>query len=319
VCAEIGLRSSVYLCGNMIPQTVAPEVGPEIVPGSVHVIGASGRSGRAVCRALLADGVGVVPVVRHAGRWAATGLPADPRIADLTDPAALHAALVGATRIVSCAHARHVQAVLAASPAHARFVFLGSTRKFSRWPDAHGDGVRAGEAAFLASRRPGVILHPTMIYGALGEDNVQRLSAVLRRLPLVPLPGGGRALVQPIHQNDVTRSILAALSQEWMQPEALVIAGPAPLPYADFVRAVATAAGLPRPRIVPVPAAALQLAAITTRFLPVFPTVQPEEIRRLLEDKAFDTAPMVTRLGVTPIPLQDGLATLFSPNIPERS
>ena len=33
----------------------------------VHVIGASGRSGAALCRALLADGVRVVPVVRDRG------------------------------------------------------------------------------------------------------------------------------------------------------------------------------------------------------------------------------------------------------------
>ena len=55
------------------------------------------------------------------------------------------------------------------------------------------------------------MLHPTMIYGAEGEDNVRRLEALMRRLPNVPLPAGGRSLVQPIHQSDVTRAILAAL------------------------------------------------------------------------------------------------------------
>jgi uncharacterized protein YbjT (DUF2867 family) len=286
---------------------------------AVHVLGASGRSGSALYRALLAEDVQVVPVVRSPARWAATGLAGAARIADLTDEAALRAALSGATRIVSCAHARHATAVLAASPAKAAFVFLGSTRKFSRWPDAHGDGVRAGEAAFIASGRPGVMLHPTMIYGAQGEDNVQRLAALLRRLPLVPLPGGGAALVQPIHQNDVTRSLLAALRQHWVRPCSLVIAGPAPLPYADFVRAVAQAAGLPPPRIVPIPAAALQLAALTTRFLPGIPTIHRHEIRRLLEHKAFDTGPMIARLGVEPMTIHTGLETLFQPSIPERS
>ena len=45
-----------------------------------------------------------------------------------------------------------------------------------------GAGVLAGEADFLAAGRPGVMLHPTMIYGAQGEDNVQRLAALLRQL-----------------------------------------------------------------------------------------------------------------------------------------
>ncbi len=176
------------------------------------------------------------------------------RVADLADAERLHDALADATHIVSCAHARHAPAVLAAAPADARFVFLGSTRKFTRWPDAHGNGVLAGEAAFLASGRPGVMLHPTMIYGAQGEDNVQRLAALLRRLPIVPLPGGGTALVQPIHQDDVTRAIRAALDHAWSGPHALVIAGPTPLPYADFVRAIAAASGQRAPRIVAVPA-----------------------------------------------------------------
>jgi uncharacterized protein YbjT (DUF2867 family) len=277
---------------------------------TIHVIGASGRSGAALCRALLADGMQVVPVVRNAARWAATGLPATPRIADLTSPVALGRALTDASRIVSCAHARHVPAILTAAPAAARLVFLGSTRKFSRWPDAHGDGVRAGEAAFLAAGRPGVMLHPTMIYGAQGEDNVQRLAALLRRLPLVPLPDGGRMKVQPIHQADVTRAIQAALTVPWTGPETLVIAGPQPVSYADFVRAIAAAYHLSAPRIVPVPAGLLRLAAWPTRFVPFLPTIRPEEARRLLEDKDFDIGPMQQVLGIQPMALTQGLASL---------
>jgi uncharacterized protein YbjT (DUF2867 family) len=277
----------------------------------VHVIGASGRSGLALCRALAADGVPVVPVMRDAGKWRAAGVAAEPRIADLTDSTALRTALVGATRIVSCAHARFAPAVLAAGPPDARTMFLGSTRKFTRWPDVHGRGVQAGEAAFLASGRAGVMLHPTMIYGAQGEDNVRRLAALLRRLPIVPLPGGGRAVVQPIHQDDLTRCIVAALAIAWDGPHSLVVAGPTPLPYADFVREIARAARLRRPRIVAIPAWPMMAAAALTALLPLVPTVRPAEIRRLLEDKAFDIAPMIATLGVRPMPLADGLLRSF--------
>jgi uncharacterized protein YbjT (DUF2867 family) len=276
----------------------------------VHVIGASGRSGAALCRALAKGSVNFVPVVRNTDRWAATGLAGVPRIADLGDAAAVQSALQDAEKIVSCAHARHAPTIIAAAPPGARFVFLGSTRKFTRWPDAHGNGVRAGEAAFLASGRPGVMLHPTMIYGAEGEDNVQRLAALLRKIPFVPLPEGGRALVQPIHQADVTASIRAALATDWPSPETLVIAGPAPLAYADFVRAVAQAAGLPRPRILSVPAAPLRLAARLAGAMPFLPRIGPDEIRRLTEDKAFPIGPMLAHLGVTPRPLDAGLASI---------
>jgi len=275
---------------------------------TTHIIGASGRSGAALCRAL---GGGYVPVVRDTDRFAATGLPGTPRKADITDTAALSAALVDATHIVSCAHARHAAAIVAAAPPDARLIFLGSTRKFTRWPDEHGNGVLAGERNFHASGRSGVMLHPTMIYGAAGENNVQRLANLLRRLPVLPLPGGGRSLVQPIHQDDVTASVMAALDRDWDGPASLVIAGPAPLPYADFMRAIASAAGLPDPRILSFPAAPLIAAAALTRFIPGIPTIHPAEIRRLLEDKAFDIKPMREELGVEPIPLHTGLARTF--------
>ena len=285
-------------------------------PQTVHVIGASGRSGAALVRALLAQGAAVQPVLRNDGRFRAA-FPAGherlsaPRLADLANAPMLAAALADATRVVSTAHARHTAAVLAAAPPLARVVLLGSTRRYTRWLDAHGEGVLRGETALLGSGRPGVMLHPTMIFGAEGEDNVQRLAALLKRLPVVPLPGGGRALVQPIHQDDLSACILAALEVPWREPATLVVAGPEPVPYKDFVRAVAAAAGLPPPRFVPVPAALLMALAPLSR-LPGLRRVSAEEIRRLGEDKAFDIGPMLATLGVRPISLEQGLARTFA-------
>jgi nucleoside-diphosphate-sugar epimerase len=275
---------------------------------TVHIIGASGRSGAALHRSLTADNIPTIPVIRNATKWHGPS----PRIADLTNAPELRAALRDATHIVSCAHARHAPAVIAAAPPEARLIFLGSTRKFTQWPDAHGNGVQSGEAAFLASNRTGVMLHPTMIYGAQGEDNVQRLAALVRRLPVIPLPGSGRALVQPIHQDDVTQAIRAALNHPWQGPHALVIAGPTALPYADFVRAIAVAAGLRPPRIIGIPAAPLMALAGVLRYAPFLPRIHPAEIRRLMEDKSFDVRPMIDTLGFHPISLHEGLARTFA-------
>ena len=277
-------------------------------PPFVHVIGASGRSGIALAHAL---GPRLIPVVRDQPKWTRLGFSAQARVAELGDGESLAAALRDATHVVSCAHARHAPQIVAAAPPAACLIFLGSTRKFTRWPDDHGNGVLAGEAAFLASGRDGVMLHPTMIYGADGEDNVRRLAALTRRLPFLPLPGGGQAQVQPIYQGDVTRAILAALDRAWNGPHALTIAGPSPMAYADFLRAVAVAAGCGRPRIFSVPVAPSIALAVLARLIPGLPRVGPAEIRRLLEDKAFDIGPMRALLGVDPIALEAGLALTF--------
>jgi uncharacterized protein YbjT (DUF2867 family) len=274
----------------------------------VHVIGASGRSGSALARIL---GERIVPVVRDKAKWTALGFNIPPRVADLTDRTTLTEALKDATCIVSCAHARHAARIIEAAPEAARLILLGSTRKFTRWPDDHGNGVLAGEVAFLTSTHPGVMLHPTMIYGALGEDNVRRLAALLKRLPVLPLPGGGRSLVQPIHQSDVTKAVLAAIEHPWTGPNSMIIAGPDAMPYVDFLRAVAAASGAAQPRVVSLPAWLLIGGASLTRFIPGLPTIAGAEIRRLLEDKSFDIGPMRDLLGVTPIPLTEGLALTF--------
>ena len=278
----------------------------------LFIIGASGRSGTVLCRSLAADGVEYVPVVRSARKWRKTGLPGEPAVADLERKRALGRALTGAEVIVSCAHARYVPAILDAAPDGVRhFVVLGSTRKFTQWPDEHALGVLAGEQAFRKSSRSGVMLHPTMIYGAQGEDNVRRLARLLRRLPVVPLPGGGAALVRPIYQDDVTRCVRAAIAAEWHRPEVLVIAGADRVSYADFVRAVAHAAGLKPPRIVPVSARLLRMAALVTHVVPGVPTVRADEIRRLEEDKSYGIEAMRRYLGVDPMGLAEGLARTF--------
>jgi len=285
---------------------IEPMSGPQI-----HIIGASGRSGAALARVL---GSRIVPVVRNAAKWAALGFDVKPREADLTNPPSMTEALRHATHVVSCAHARHTALVIAAAPASARLVLLGSTRKFTRWPDEHGNGVLAGEAALLSSGRAGVMLHPTMIYGAQGEDNVRRLAALIRWLPILPLPNGGQSLVQPIHQSDVTRAILAALEHDWTGPHSMIVAGPEALSYRGFMGAVAKASGIAPPRVVAVPAGPLLALAPLTRVIPGLPNIAAAEIRRLLEDKAFDIGPMRAVLGVTPISLAEGLALTFGSN-----
>jgi hypothetical protein len=94
----------------------------------------------------------------------------------------------------------------------------------------------------------------------------------------------------------------------------MIVAGPEALSYRDFMRAVAAASGVARPRVVAVPAGPLLALAPLTRVIPGLPTIAAAEIRRLLEDKAFDIGPMRAVLGVMPISLAEGLALTFGSN-----
>lgn len=282
---------------------------PFSLPKKIHVIGASGRSGLALIKELQNHGCTVIALVRSPEKWQQLNINCEFQLIDLKGPSILLAdALQDATHIVNTAHARHAPAILKAGPKDATYVFLGSTRKFTQWPDSHGNGVLAGEHAFLKSARKGVILHPTMIYGSQGENNVQRLAKLLRKLPIIPLPNEGKALMQPIHQSDVTKAILSALSQEWKDANSIVIAGGSVLSYKEFIQIILNQAGIKPKIFIPLPISLLKTAAFFTKFVPFIPTIEPTEIQRLVEDKNFDITEMKNKLGFTPIDFKTGIA-----------
>jgi uncharacterized protein YbjT (DUF2867 family) len=276
----------------------------------VAVLGAAGRSGRVICRALAAAGIPVRALVRRAGSKAALPRGVE-EVVVAPDPAAQALACAGARSVVSCAPAEASAALLAALPKPLpHLVLLGSTRRYSRFPNARGQAVLALERAFAASGAAGVLLYPTMIYGAEGENNVRRIAA-LARLGVLPLPGGGRSLIQPVHTEDVARAVAAAVLRRAVAEAPVVLAGPRPVAYADFVRAVAQAAGR-RVLILPVPLLAARAIAGLASLLPRLPRVGQDEVLRLAEDKDFDIGPARRLLGFDPMPLEDGLALTFA-------
>ena len=252
----------------------------------------------------------MIAVGRNEARLRALGCE-NFQVADFENGDSLRAALADARTVVSCAHARFVPAILDAAPdTVSRFVLMGSTRCFTRFPDKAAEEVRTGERVFRESGRSGVMLHPTMIYGADAENNLQRIARLLRICPVVPLPAGGRALVQPIHIDDVVACLMAAVAGPAALGDAVVIAGPTPMTYADLVRAVGARIGR-RVIVANLPAPALLALAAATQAVPGVPSIKAAEIRRLAEDKSFDIDAMQRRLGVSPMSLDDGLARTF--------
>jgi uncharacterized protein YbjT (DUF2867 family) len=264
----------------------------------VTVLAATGTLGRALLKRLQAEAISVIAVGRDREKLAALPPGIETRLADLTDPAALAAALADAELVVSCANARFVPEILAALPQTdvERLVLMGSTRRFSKVPDSTATAVRAAESALAACPIPAVFLLATLIYG--GEAGVvEILARQMRRFPVLPLVGG-RALVQPIHIDDVAAALVAAVLRPNAPGTPIVIAGPRPMSYRDMVRTIAVARHL-RLILLPIPSVAVGATVwIIGRIGPLVATAGA--LRRLLEDRSFDISEMRDRLGVTP-------------------
>ncbi|MGH6954460.1 MAG: SDR family oxidoreductase [Alphaproteobacteria bacterium] len=276
------------------------------------VLGATSKTGRYLVGRLCADGHDVIALGRDRGRLDALDRRAERRVADLGRPDTVRAALAGAECVVSLAHARHTEALLAALPdACRRVVLTGSTRKFSRLADPAAEAVREGEARFLASNRRGVMLHPTMIYGAPDDRNVNRLLGLIRRWPrivpvLLPLPDGGRRHLQPVFVDDMVEALVGALTRPSAPGKPVVVAGPEPISYREMVRACGRALGR-RVYVLTVPGILLVAVARLAAGLGLALPFDASELRRASEDKRHDVSAMRERLGVAPRSFADGL------------
>src|SRR6185503_9539334 len=154
-------------------------------------------------------------------------------VGDLGDAASLDAWLDGCDALVYVASMGfgHVPGVVAAANAAGvrRAVFVSTTGIFTRLA-APSKSVRvAAEDCVRASRLAWTILRPTMIYGARGDRNMERLlRRVAKPWPIV-VPGNGRALIQPVHVDDLADAIVAAFRASTAERREYDVSGRAPL------------------------------------------------------------------------------------------
>lgn len=279
----------------------------------VHVTGGSGFLGGSVIPLLLAAGHEPTALARTdaaAERVAALG--ASPVPGDLDDPASVDAAFAesGVEVLVNLASLGfgHAPTIVAAAEEAGieRAVFVSTTSIFTRLATGSKPVRVAAEDTVRASCLDWTIVRPTMIYGRPGDRNMARLLRALRRLPVLPLPGGGSALQQPVHVDDLAGAIVAALDRPATVHRAYDVGGPEAIPLRQVVREAAAAVGR-RPRLVSLPLAPAIALAKAYEAVSRAPRLKSEQLARLAEDKAVDIGPARRDLDFAPRTFADGI------------
>jgi len=194
-----------------------------------------------------------------------------------------------------------------------RGVFVSTTAVTTLLPARSKEVRLDAEEEIRSSELKWTILRPTMIYGAAGDRNLSRLLVLLARLrrargvPLVlPVPGGGGRLQQPVHVADLAGAVLAAVERPETAGRDYDVAGPVPLTFAELLRVSATAVGR-RVHLVPVPLTpVIALTRLYERVSPR-PKISVEQWQRLAEDKAFSIDAAARDLSYSPRSFADGI------------
>lgn len=165
--------------------------------------------------------------------------------------------------------------------------------------------LRAEEAALARRAGAATVIRPTMIYGHAGDASLSDLLRKARRWPLLPVPGTGRALQQPIHVDDLA-ALAVHLLDSPPRERVVTAAGPDAVSLTALCQAAARAVGR-SPRIV-VPLPPLAVVARIAAGLGLRGPLSIDQLARIERHK--------TPVGPTPtdwrplIGLEEGLARL---------
>jgi uncharacterized protein YbjT (DUF2867 family) len=105
------------------------------------------------------------------------------------------------------------------------------------------------DAFLLGLRVSGVVVQPSLVYGNEGESS--RTFRALASLPIIPLPGSGRQMIQPVHVHDVAEAIVALVRSNLRGTIPLV--GPRPLALRTYLEELRNAMRIGKAHFVSIP------------------------------------------------------------------
>ena len=294
------------------------------MPAQVTVFGGTGFLGRRIVERLVSDESTVRVAVRHPERVHVGALHdgfqrMQPLAADVRNEESVVAAIRGAQAVVNAASAYvetrnvtysavHVQGAATVAGACAResvhrLVHLSGIgadpASRSAYIRARGEGELAGKHAF-----PGAtIIRPSVMF-ARDDAFLNSLTRIVRLSPMVPLIGGGRTKLQPVHADDVAEAVCRSLSDPAAPAKTYEIGGPDIYTLREIIELIVT--GMGRWRLfVPVPHLAAYSLARLLEILPQAPlTVAQADLLRS-NNVVAPGAPGLSDLGLTPRPLTD--------------
>lgn len=196
----------------------------------------------------------------------------------------------------------------AAAFAHVRrFIFISSQSAHENAVSVYGRTKRAGEAMVRSSSIPYVIVRPGLVFGPGSEGLFARMRHTVERLPILPLLGGGKALVQPIEVTDLCCAIERCLHLPATESFEFNLGEPEPMTLAQFLQAIAQARwGKPKPAI-SIPLAPLEFIVRLGERLHLPLPVTTDNIEGMKTVPRMETASSLAKLGINLTPFADAM------------
>lgn len=293
----------------------------------ILVTGGTGFVGKHLVRKLIERGYQVRLLVRNLTA-AKNGLPKglDVIKGDVTDISTIREAFVGVEVVINLvAIIRELEdmtfekvnaegtlnSVIAAQEAGVKhFIQLSALGAVDNPALRYAYSKWQGEESVRQSGLGWTIIRPSVIYGE-GFGFFDRLiqSIKMSPPPIIPVPGKGTTLFQPIAVEDVVRCILAVLEKPSMSGQIYEIGGPEHLSYEQMLDMIILSRGIKRIKI-KIPMFLVNIVVPIMEKIIKDPPVTMEELKQLQYDNIADIDSVQNSFGFEPKPLIEGIKYL---------
>lgn len=154
------------------------------------------------------------------------------------------------------------------------------------------------------------IIRPTLAYNEHGGEEFRLFVKFLKKYPVVPFIGRGRALKNPVHVDDLMRGFLAVINNPRAYGKTYGFSGAEDISIWDLARLILKHNGSSKPMI-PLPVwLCVRLAAVLEQTM-ARPSLTWNVIAGITQDANLDNSEARQDLGYAPIGVSEGLQRCF--------
>jgi nucleoside-diphosphate-sugar epimerase len=154
------------------------------------------------------------------------------------------------------------------------------------------------------------IVRPTLAYNENGGEEFNMFLAYLKKYPVVPFIGAGRALKRPVHCDDLMKGFLAIAGNAKTYGKTYAFSGGEAIPIRDMAKLMLKHVGQEKP-LITIPIPICRLVAFFAEKFQKKPILTWNAIAGVMQDADLDNREARADLDYRPVSFREGLQKAY--------
>ncbi len=198
-----------------------------------------------------------------------------------------------------------------------RLIYMSAIGAAQSAPAEYSRTKYQAERIVIGSGLPHTIFRPSLVLGADGEFVAQMKDLILHGglpsgpFPVIPVPGPGFNLFQPIWADDLAQCVVKSLTTGATINQLYEVGGATQLSFNELLKGFARGLGVPKKRLLHAPIPLLFLAATVMEKFLSKPPVTRDQLKNLERDNITTSQAVKDVFGVDPLTFDQMITKIY--------